>query len=72
MGVASKKEEDKLENKLSKDIYIEDRTNNYFYEQTIATSSNNGYRCIYSNIDFNEEDKQYVITFKFGIPIEEE
>ncbi len=72
----NQKEENKkmseLEKKLSKDIHIEDRTDMYFHEQTITVSSNNGYKCIDSDVDFNEEEKQYTITIKFGIPIDKD
>lgn len=61
-----------LEKKLSKDIHIEERTNEYLHEQTIAVSSNNKYRCIDSDVYFNVKENQYTITFKFGIPIDEE
>ena len=65
------KKEGNLKNKLSKDVYIQDRTNEYFHEQTITISSNNGYRCIDLDVDFNEEDGQYVVVIKYRQPINE-
>lgn len=58
-----------LDERLDQDVFIEDRTSSYFYEQTIVVPMNNGYRCVNSNIEFNEDTNQYTVIIQVAQPI---
>lgn len=57
--------EDPHHEAVSEDIYIKDRSHNYIYGQTIAVSSNNNYKCVGSNVEFDEDKKQYTVILEF-------
>lgn len=58
-----------IKDRLNADITVEDRTGDYIYEQTITMFLNNGYRCVDSNVEFDEETNQYTVMIKVSQPM---
>lgn len=56
---------------LESDVKVKDCSNEYFNEQTLRISINNGYRCTNVTQEFNEDTQEYTITVTIFKPIKE-